>query len=135
MLKDTEVVWQLDKCVGTAEDLFYVSKDGEKFWVLITLPEKPARPAPSKKGRAPKGSPWFSVPVAVEYDKTGAVLASKKLSEFVPPSEREGMRQLEKRFKWLAGTVGESGKGPRISDKDQVELETLGTTRTTRLSF
>ncbi|MFZ5468912.1 MAG: hypothetical protein ACOZIN_05680 [Myxococcota bacterium] len=120
----TEVTWKLEECVGSIDDLYFISNDGERFWVLTPLPQKP-------KGKKVR---WDSAVVARLFDKEGTLLQVKSLRDLVPPKGREAVRQLKKHFKWLEGVVDVPGKGPRVAEGDQVEFETVDR-RTVRLRF
>jgi hypothetical protein len=121
--------WTLEKCVGASDDLFFVSNDGDRVWILHALPQKPPRAAKGKKG-----TPWYSVTVAELIEKDGSFVRALKLTDLVDQRGREKVEQLEKHFKWLEGVLGMPGKGPRINDKDQVEFEVAGT-RNHKLGF
>ena len=129
VLRDNDPLWQLDKCVGNAEDYYFVSNDGTRFWILRTTPEKPGAPSGKKKGL-----PWYQVQVAALYDGTGNVIQSRRLMDMVEPKDREKVRQLGKHFIWLEGVNDVPGKKPRINDTGQVEFETVGT-HTVKLNF
>lgn len=116
--------WTLDRCVGSPEDLFFVSNSGDRVWVLHVLPEKPAKP---KGGGWPK-APWYSVVVAELFDRDGKLLDARKLSSLAGTRQREKCQQLERHFKWLEGVLGVAGRAPRVTDKNEVEFETVGTT-------
>jgi hypothetical protein len=116
--------------LGDADDLYFVSNDGERVWILLTLPEVP--PAPRKKtrivdlvGRAP---------VAFLVDRAGQVVQSRKLASFVDPSNRRRVQILSRHFKWLEGVAAIPGRAPRSDAHNQVELEVVGP-RTHRLVF
>ncbi len=141
--RDTDVAWTLPRCVGTVDDLYFVSDSGERFWVLATLP----RSIPPPKGAVPVGEaqkraakkkkPFDSygpVVVAVLRDRLGNVLAEKRLSELLPTSRNGKLRVLDRRFVWLEGVLGVPGKEPRVNDRNQVEFETVEP-RTWRLDF
>jgi hypothetical protein len=121
VLRNADVVWSLPRCVGTPDDLYFVSDDGERFWVLYTLPQKSTKD-------------WWNVPVARLYERAGTVVQSRRAVDVIPSKGRSEVRQLGKHFKWLEGVLGVPGRGPRVTDKNQVELETVGT-HTVRLSF
>lgn len=127
--KESETLWALNRCVGTADDLYFVSNSGERVWVLKTLPEKPGRPKAGKPG-----TPWFQVVVAVLYGRDGKAVQTRRLSEVVAYKNREDVRQLGKHFKWLEGVLDVPGKRPRVNDQGQVELETVGA-KTVKLNF
>ena len=129
--QESQVAWALDKCLGTPSDLYFISNDGGRVWVLKSTPEKPARP---KAGGKKEMVPWAAVPVAVLYDKEGKIVASRRLLDLVPAKSREKVIQLEHHFKWLEGVAGVPGKGPRVTDLGVVELESVGG-KTYRLPF
>lgn len=121
VLRDGGPHWSLRQCVGTVDDAYFVSDDGEKVWVLYTLPFKA-----TKRPRKAKGAAWTFTVVAREYDRAGTVVKEKQLRDFVrSKAGLEDVRQLEKRLKWLEGVVGERGNPPRLNEAGQVELNTL----------
>jgi hypothetical protein len=128
-VKETTEEWSLDRCVGSQDDFFFISNEGDRVWVLHALPKKPAKPA-----RGKKGTPWYSVVVAELIEKDGSFVRAVKLSDVVDARGREKVEQMEKYFKWLEGAMGVKGKGPRINDKDQVEFEVAGP-KTQKLGF
>ncbi len=129
--KETSLAWTIDQCLGTVDDIFLISNTGQRFWVLKTLPEKP--PPVKVKGRTRQPS-WERVVVATLFDKDGNLLQERRAADLVAGRHREEVRHLAKHFKWLEGVVGVPGKGPRLNDKNQVELETVGS-RTVKLAF
>jgi hypothetical protein len=140
--RDTDVAWTLPSCVGTVDDLYFVSNTGERFWVLAALPKSippPAAPpvSPSQKKAARKKPPFDGygpVVVAVLYDRLGNVLVERNLSSLLPSSAHRKLRLLDRRFVWLEGVLGVPGKEPRVNDRNQVEFETVEP-RTRRLDF
>lgn len=114
--KDRELAWTLERCVGTADDLYFISNDGSRFWVLHTLPEKPPKKSKQK---------WFKAPVARLYDAKGELKQQRHLSDYVPRKKLGEVKQLTKRFKWLLGVAGERGVLPRLNAQGQVEFETV----------
>jgi hypothetical protein len=132
--RDTDVAWTLPRCVGTVDDLYFVSNSGEHFWVLAALPKSLPRPpgaAPvgeAQKKAATKKPPFDGygpVVVAVLYDRLGAVIEQRKLGELLPKSGYAKLRKLDRRFVWLEGVLGVPGKEPRVNDRNQVEFETV----------
>jgi hypothetical protein len=115
------VLWQLPRCVGTADDFFFVSDDGERFWVLKTFPEKvTSRP---KKARYPA---WTFSVVAVLYDRQGNAVREIRLNEVVrTQGALDNVRQFKKRFQWLGGVSGVPGNPPRMNAAGQVEFDTV----------
>lgn len=122
--------WSLPRCVGTVDDLYFVSNDGQSVWVVWPLVEKGKAPPPvkgAKKKRKPKGPPaWANVVVAAKFDSKGERLAEKRLTELLTPRQLSEVRQLTHHFKWLEGTLGIPGKGPRLTDAGVVEFEPVG---------
>jgi hypothetical protein len=139
--RDTDVAWTLPRCLGTVDDLYFVSNSGERFWVLAGLP-KSLPPPPSAAVEAKKGSskkkPMFDphgpVTVASLYDRLGNVIAQRKLQDFLGRNAHRKLRKLDRRFVWLEGVLGIPGKEPRVNDRNQVEFETVEP-RTWRLDF
>ena len=124
--------WQLPRCVGSVDDLFFVSDDGERFWVLKTFPEKPVA-AHAKKGA--RGPSWTSASVAVLYDRQGNVVREVRLDELIRTrAGLENVRQFKKRFQWLGGVAGVPGNPPRLNPAGQVEFDTVEP-RTQQLAF
>jgi hypothetical protein len=119
-LRETEVKWVLDKCLGEQDDLFFISNDGNRFWVLHVLPSK------AKSSSTRKTPAWWRAVVAVEYDWKGRVLRQRRLSELLQPIERTKVHELDRHFKWLEGVVGMKGRSPRVNEKNQVEFEVVG---------
>lgn len=122
VLKENQPHWTLEKCVGTVDDLYFLSDDAQRFWVVLTLPEKTGR-RPKKQRGYPA---WTWSTVATLYAKDGTVLRHKRLNELV--RTRSGLadvRQLKKRFKWLEGVAGEQGVPPRLNDDGKIELTGL----------
>jgi hypothetical protein len=133
--RDADPAWSLERCVGTVEDLFFISNDGERFWVLSALPRTP--PMPKQKGNKPPplpaGEPFLSAVVATLFDKQGKVLAERTLRDFL--SRRfDKLRDLGQHFCWLEGVLGVPGRRPRTTEANQVEFETVEP-RTHRLDF
>lgn len=141
--RDTDVAWTLPRCLGTVDDLYFVSNSGERFWVLATLPKSLPRPPGSapvgeaQKKAAMKKPPFDGygpVVVAVLYDRLGAIIEQRKLGELLPQSGYRKVRKLDRRFAWLEGVLGVPGKEPRVNDRNQVEFETVEP-KTWRLGF
>jgi len=114
--EETKLAWQLDKCVGTTDDFYFVSDNGQRFWVIHAFPEKPA-------STKPESDAWLSVVVAVLYDPQGKALRLIRAREVVPAGARHRVRQLDKHFLWLKGVGGIPGQMPRVNDHNEVELE------------
>jgi hypothetical protein len=133
--RDADPAWTLERCVGTVEDLFFISNDGERFWVLRVLPRTP--PLLKQKGSKPKspppGTPFVSAQVAALFDRQGTVLAERTLKDFLK-RRFDKLRDLDSHFCWLEGELGVPGRRPRITDSNQVEFETVEP-RTFRLDF
>lgn len=137
--KESGPAWALSKCVGTVDDYFFVSNDGEKVWVMWPLVEKGKPPPPAPRGRGakkkPKGPPaWANVTVAAQYDSKGNRLQEKRLTELLSTRQLTEVRQMTHHIKWLEGTLGIPGKGPRLTDAGVVEFEPVGGT-TQQLKF
>ena len=127
--KESGPVWSLPKCVGLVDDLFFVSNDGERVWVMRPLAEKAPEVKSKVSGRKKKKSQvpgWARAPVAALYGRDGQKLDEKLLTEFVAPKDMGELRELTGHFKWLEGTLGIPGKGPRLTDDGHVEFEAVG---------
>jgi hypothetical protein len=124
--KESGPVWQLEQCLGTVDDYYFVSNDGERVWVVWPLVEKGKGVEPrSKKKR--KGPPaWTNVVVAARYGRDGQRQEEKRLLELLPAKQVSEVRELRNHFKWLEGTLSIPGKGPRLTDAGVVEFETVG---------
>lgn len=126
--KDQAVVWTLERCVATVDDLLFVDRDGRRFWVIRGLPEIPRR----KKGE--RRPPHLRAQVATLYEPDGRVLKRIYLSQLLERHRTGLLRSLDRHFKWLEGVFDVPGKAPRLNDKNQVELEPV-TSKTVRLEF
>lgn len=115
--KEGQPHWQLQQCVATLNDLFFISNEGDRFWVIHTLAEKKKK----KKKNAWKGSV-----VAALYDREGQRLASRTAGQLVPKIGVPEVRELGGHAKWLEGVLGVPGKPPRLTDKNILEFETVG---------
>ncbi|MFP2931545.1 hypothetical protein ACLESO_41440 [Pyxidicoccus sp. 3LG] len=130
--KESGPAWSLAQCLGAVDDYYFVSNDGEKVWVLWPLVEKGKPPPPEprskkKKTKKPKGPPaWANVVVAAQFDRQGNRLQEKRLPELLTTRQLSEVRQLTHHFKWLEGTLGIPGKGPRLTDAGVVEFEPVG---------
>jgi hypothetical protein len=133
--RDADPAWSLERCVGTVDDLLFISNDGERFWVLTVLPRTPPRPKQTgtKPKPLPPGEPFISAQVATLYDKKGNVLAVRPLREFLK-HRFDKLRDLGSHFCWLEGELGVPGRRPRTTDANQVEFETVEP-KTFRLDF
>jgi hypothetical protein len=135
--RDADPAWSLERCVGTVEDLFFISNDGERFWVLSVLPRTPTPPKPKPKAGKPQplppGEPFLSAVVATLYDKQGKVLSEKTLRDFLI-RRFDKLRDLGAHFCWLEGELSVPGRRPRTTESNQVEFETVDP-RTFRLDF
>ena len=141
--RDTDVAWTLPRCVGTVDDLYFISNSGERFWVLAALPKSlPPPPGSTPVGetqkRAAQKKPPFDghgpVVVATQYDRVGNVVGQRKLGELLSKSAYTKLRKLDRRFVWLEGVLGIPGKEPRVNDRNEVEFETVEP-KTLRLDF
>lgn len=133
--RDADPAWSLERCVGTVDDLFFISNDGERFWVLVVLPRTPPLPKPkgSKPQPPPAGEPFSHAVVARLLDRQGRLLAERTLHDFMT-RRYDKLRDLGSHFSWLEGAVGVSGRRARITEANQVEFETVEP-RTCRLDF
>jgi hypothetical protein len=134
VLKESGPAWTVDACVGTLDDLYFASNDGERVWVLYPLVEKGSVSLPGAKKKAPRIPAWANATVAALYDRTGQRLQEKRLPELMSTRQLSEVRQMAHHFKWLEGTLGIPGKGPRLTDAGVVEFEPVGL-NTQRLTF
>jgi len=137
VVREQTTAWTLDKCVGVADDLYFVSDDGQRFWVLYPLPERPEKDSaeqPRRRGKKPRPA-VLDVVVAAEYDRQGNPLQMKRLSDFMPEKSVEELRELGRHFKWLAGVLSVPGKPPRLIDSGDLEFETVVVGQTYTLKF
>jgi hypothetical protein len=136
MVKESTTAWQFPGCIGTVDDFYFASNDGERFWLLRPLVEKGTRRTVEKRGKRKVRVPaWANAVVAELYGRGGQKLQEKRLQDFLLGSKELGeVRQMKGHFKWLEGTLGIPGKGPRVTDDAKVEFEAVGT-KTYRLSF
>ncbi len=124
--KESGPVWQLEKCLGTVDDYYFVSNDGERVWVLWPLVEKGKGEEPRSKKKRKGPPPWANVVVAARIGRDGQRQEERRLPELVPAKYLSEVRQLKHHFKWLEGTLGIPGKGPRLGDDGVVEFEAVG---------
>ncbi len=122
--KDSGTVWTLRQCVGGVDDLYFVSDDGERVWVLFPLAPKGTQKLPGKKYK--KVPAWANTVVAVQYDRRGERLQERRLLDFMAQRELTEVRQLGQHLKWLEGLLGVPGKGPRLTNTGRIEFETVG---------
>jgi hypothetical protein len=109
------------------DDFFFVSNDGERVWVVRPLAEKAPQVKSKTSGKKKSQVPgWARSPVAALYGREGQKLDEKLLTEFVAPKDMSELRELSGHFKWLEGTLGIPGKGPRLTDDGHVEFEAVG---------
>ena len=136
MLKESGPAWTFEGCVGTVDDLYFASNDGERFWLLRPLVEKGSHSVVEKQGKRKVRIPaWANAPVAAMYDRSGQKVQEKRLPDFLRGTRELGeVRQMQAHFKWLEGTLGIPGKGPRLTDDEKVEFEAVGA-KTYRLTF
>lgn len=125
---DETVQWTVPECVGDTNDAFFVSQDGQRVWVLSTLPlQADGKPRYEGRGRMRRqvAPGWASTRVAVLYDREGQVLKSHRLSDFLKDGGYRKVRFLSKRFTWLEGVNGVPGKGPRLERDGSLAFETV----------
>jgi len=121
--KESGPVWTLKQCVGGVDDLYFVSNDGERVWILFPLAPKGTKKLPGKQYK--KVPAWANTVVAEEYDRQGRV-QERRLLNFVGVREVSEVRELGQHLKWLEGVLGVPGKGPRLTDAGRIEFETVG---------
>lgn len=135
MLQESGLAWQFAGCIGSVNDLYFASNDGERVWVLLPLVEKGKRAVVEKQGRRKVRVPaWANATVAALYNRSGEKLKVLRLPELVAAKQWGEVRQMHGHFKWLEGTLGIPGKGPRLTDDEKVEFEPVAS-KTQRLSF
>lgn len=127
-LKDQAVHWKLEQCLATIDDMLFVDADGQRFWVVRTLPQIP------KKLRRERRPPHLRAVVATLYERDGRVVRSVTLGKVLERHRTGLLRSLDRHFKWLEGVFDVPGKAPRLNEKNQVELETVAA-KTIRLEF
>ena len=133
--QESELLWELPRCLGTADDLYFVSNDGERVWVLKTLPELPDPPKPTKKKKKILPLDLLGkVQVAFLVDRAGQVVQSRNIASFLSVPLRRKTQVLARHFKWLEGVTGIPGQTPRSNARNQVEFEVVGP-KTYRLDF
>lgn len=128
VVTDRGPAWTLEQCVGDVHDAFFMASDGQRFWVVKTLPLAVAgKPVYRGQGRARRlvAPGWSHTVVAVQYDRTGKVLEQRRLRDLLTGGGYSKVRPLASRFTWLQGVNGVPGKGPRLTPEGQVELETV----------
>lgn len=121
--KESGPVWTLKQCVGGVDDLYFVSNDGARVWVLFPLAPKGTVKLTGKQYK--KVPAWANTVVAEEYGREGR-LQERRLMSFVSPREVSEVRELGQHLKWLEGVLGVPGKGPRLTDAGRIEFETVG---------
>jgi hypothetical protein len=121
--KESGPLWTLAECVGGVDDLYFVSNDGERVWVMYPLVSKGTVKLPGKKNK--KIPAWANTAVAAQYTRRGQV-QERRLLEFLGPRELPEVRQMAQHLKWLEGVLGVPGKGPRLTDEGRIEFETVG---------
>ncbi|EPX61093.1 hypothetical protein D187_000876 [Cystobacter fuscus DSM 2262] len=126
-------VWTLEQCVGGADDLYFVSNDGQRVWVVYPLAPKGQKKLAGRKYK--KVPAWANTQVAVEVDRKGTRLQERRLLEFVPTRALPQVRQMSQHIKWLEGMVGVPGRSPRLTDAGNIEFEVVGGDKTHRLTF
>ena len=136
MSKESGPMWQFSGCIGTVDDFYFASNDGERFWVIRPLVEKGSRGTVEKRGKKKVKVPaWANSEVAALYGRSGQKLQQRRLQDFLLGTRELGeVRQMLGHFKWLEGTLGIPGKGPRLTDEAKVEFEAVGR-KTYSLSF
>jgi hypothetical protein len=122
--KESGPVWTLSQCVGGVDDLYFVSNDGQRVWVLYPLAPKGTKKLAGKQFR--KVPAWANTVVAVEYDRQGGRVQEKQLLDLVGQRELSEVREMAQHLKWLEGLLGVPGKGPRLTDAGRIEFETVG---------
>ncbi|MFL5318339.1 MAG: hypothetical protein ACJ790_01690 [Myxococcaceae bacterium] len=129
-LKDGAPFWQLQQCVGSATDLYFISNDGQRFWVVRPL---------AKIQKAKKKNPWGDNLVLQLYNREGEVKSSHSAGALVPRLAWGQVRELGGHVKWVEGVNGVAGKPPRVNDDNQLEVDpvgvTIGLARTMKFSF
>lgn len=117
IVRDQVVDAHVDKCLGDVDDLYFVSNDGARVWLLRTVPELPHGRHASLK----------TTIVAQLFSREGSLLKSKRLGELIHRrGQLEEVRKLGKHFKWLGGVASVPGNTPHVTNDGQVELEVVG---------
>ncbi|ATB29180.1 hypothetical protein [Melittangium boletus] len=131
--KESGIEWKLERCVGGVDDLYFVSDDGAKVWILYPLAPKGTQKLPGKRNK--KLPAWANTVVAAEYDRNGARVEERRLLDFVSRQALPEVRQMSQHIKWLEGLLGVPGKGPRLTDAGRIDFETVGGGKTHQLTF
>jgi hypothetical protein len=131
VFQEADLTWELPRCIGTVDDLYFVSNDGERVWVLHPLPEIPP---PSTRKKIRMQDLIAKVPVAFLVNRAGQVVLSRNVGSFVIAPSRSKIQLMAHHFKWLEGTVGLAGRTPRSNAHNQLEFESVGG-HTYRLDF
>ena len=123
ILKESGVVWKVDRCLGSVDDLYFVANNGERVWVLYPLAEKGTRKLEGKQNK--KVPVWANTRVAAAYDRHGSRVDERDLLDLVPVQALAEVRQMAQHLKWLEGVLGVPGKGPRLTDAGRIDFETV----------
>jgi hypothetical protein len=122
--KESGPFWTLDQCVGGVDDLYFVSNDGLRVWVMYPLAPKGEKKLAGKQFK--KVPAWANTVVAAEYERQAGRVQEKNLLDFMGQRELPEVRQMTQHLKWLEGLLGVPGKGPRLTDAGRIEFETVG---------
>ena len=141
--RDTDVAWTLPRCLGSVDDLYFVSNSGERFWVLAALPKSvPRPPRLGSCGRGPEegGDEETALRRLRSGGGGGALRPSGHRhrgaeDRRAPPEGR--LREAEEAgpaLRLARGSARRAGQGAPVNNRNQVEFETVEP-RTWRLDF
>ena len=75
--RDTDVAWTLPRCLGTVDDVYFVSNSGERFWVLAALPKSlPPPPGSAPVGEAQKRAAKKKARAVAKKPASAAIMSS-----------------------------------------------------------
>jgi len=107
------VVWTVDRCLGTADDLYFLSNTGEGLIVFRTFPGKASDKAAGMKGA-----------LGVEVFAKGERLVGHAVGRFVV--DVRPLVNAKRHFYWIEGALGQPGVPPGPSKAaDAIEFSTL----------
>lgn len=107
------LVWAADRCFGTADDLYFLSNNGEGLIVFRTFPAKANDKAAGMKAA-----------LGVEVFAKGERVAGHAVGSFV--ADTRPLVNAKRHFYWIEGALGQPGVPPGPSkDAEAIEFSTL----------